>query len=100
MKISYDKEIDAKYISLKEGAVSKTHPMHEWLMVDMDENGVVLGIEILDASKNLVSVNTDNNDFVQIIEMTQFENIDPEQPNEIVNMFAQKSVQLERGALV
>ncbi len=55
-KMSYDKEADAAYIYLAEvkaKSVKKTVPLNEHIMVDLDRNGKILGIEILDASKML-----------------------------------------------
>lgn len=69
MKINYDKEIDAKYVTLKEGKVHETQALTEWLMLDLDAEGEVLGVEILDASKNLVSLQTEDNRLQQITEM-------------------------------
>lgn len=55
-KMSYDKEADAAYIYLAEvkaKSVKKTVPLSESIMVDLDKNGKILGIEILGASKML-----------------------------------------------
>ena len=56
MKITFDKEADAVYIYFKDislGEVKNTISLNECLNIDLDENGKTLGIEILDASKNL-----------------------------------------------
>jgi len=56
MKITYDKEADAAYIYFKEiipGEVKNTISLNESVNIDLDEEGRTLGIEILDASKNL-----------------------------------------------
>ncbi len=56
MKITYDSEADAAYIYFKEisnGEVTQTISLNESINVDLDKNGKTLGIEILDASKNL-----------------------------------------------
>ena len=56
MKITFDSEADAAYIYLRkiqEGDVKTTISLNENINIDLDENGVILGIEILDASKNL-----------------------------------------------
>ena len=56
MKIEYDKDVDAAYIYFKEistGEVAKTISLNESVNVDMDKDGKTLGIEILNASKNL-----------------------------------------------
>lgn len=56
MKINYDSEADAVYIYLKEiseGEVAQTISLNDSINIDLDSNGVMIGIEILDASKNL-----------------------------------------------
>ncbi|MFH1376490.1 MAG: DUF2283 domain-containing protein [Candidatus Woesearchaeota archaeon] len=56
MKIEYDKEVDAAYIYFKEieeGEVIQTISLNESVSIDLDSEGKTLGIEILDASKNL-----------------------------------------------
>jgi len=53
MKINYDKIADAMYFSMKKGKVAKTLEMNERLIVDVDKNGNILGIEMLDASGQL-----------------------------------------------
>lgn len=56
MKITLDKEADAAYIYFKEiseGEVTNTISLNESVNVDLDKEGKTIGIEILDASKNL-----------------------------------------------
>ena len=56
MKIEIDKESDAAYIYFKDispGEVAKTISLNDSINVDLDEDGKTIGIEILDASKNL-----------------------------------------------
>ena len=56
MKIEYDKDADAAYIYFKEieeGEVVQTISLNESVNIDLDSEGRTLGIEILDASKNL-----------------------------------------------
>ena len=56
MRIEIDNEADAGYIYFKEisaGEVKKTISLNESISVDLDSNGTLLGIEILEVSKNL-----------------------------------------------
>lgn len=57
MEFEYDKEVDAGYIYLeypiKEGEAKKTIELNENIILDFDEKGKLLGIEILNASKVL-----------------------------------------------
>lgn len=47
MRITYDKEADAMYIRLCEAKVSKTKEIDANTIVDYDEEGNAIGIEIL-----------------------------------------------------
>ena len=56
MKIEYDKNADVAYIYFKEiseGEVVQTISLNDSVNIDLDKDGRTLGIEILDASKNL-----------------------------------------------
>ena len=54
MKITYDKIADAMYIYLNKATkVFKTVKMTDKLLVDLDKEGKLLGIEILDASSQI-----------------------------------------------
>ena len=56
MNIEVDKEADAAYIYFKEispGEVKRTISLNDSINIDLDEEGITLGIEILNASKNL-----------------------------------------------
>lgn len=57
MKFEYDKEADAAYIyikhPIKEGEAKKTIELNENIIIDFDDKGKLLGVEILDASKVL-----------------------------------------------
>ncbi|MEK6888618.1 MAG: DUF2283 domain-containing protein [Nanoarchaeota archaeon] len=58
MKTEFDKEADAAYIYFKDiadGEVVETVSLNESVSIDLDKDGKVLGIEILDASKHLPS---------------------------------------------
>lgn len=59
MKITYDKVADAQYVYLRKGKISYTKKEKDWLLFDYDKNGNILGIEILNPSKNpfIVSAN-------------------------------------------
>jgi uncharacterized protein YuzE len=57
MKAKYDESVDAMYIELKETKpkiVDKTIALNEDLIVDFDKDKKIIGIEILNASKNLI----------------------------------------------
>lgn len=47
MKIEYDPEIDAHYIQRRDGEIDDTLEAAKYIFVDVDEDGVPLGLEIL-----------------------------------------------------
>jgi uncharacterized protein YuzE len=53
MKISYDKEADALYIVLRDIPASDSRDLEEGVTIDLDNDGHILGLEILDASERL-----------------------------------------------
>lgn len=53
MKITYDKIADAAYIYLKKNKIVKTVCLAERLIADLDKEGKIVGIEILDASSQI-----------------------------------------------
>jgi len=55
MEINYDPEADAIYIQLRLGEVDDTLQAGKYVFVDVDVNGVPLGLEILFASRILAS---------------------------------------------
>lgn len=50
MKIKIDREADAAYITLKQGEVFETVAESNDVMIDFDNSGNILGIEILNYS--------------------------------------------------
>lgn len=53
MKITYDKKIDALYIQFKKGRYDHTKKVTDDILVDVSQKDEVLGLEILDASRNM-----------------------------------------------
>ncbi|HVF69250.1 MAG TPA: DUF2283 domain-containing protein [Xanthomonadales bacterium] len=60
MKILYDSKVDAMYIQLAEGKYEVSREMSDFVVFDEDKNGKVIGIEILDASKNIPAFDPKN----------------------------------------
>lgn len=54
IEITYDPEADAAYIQLAKGTFAETIE-HGQLICDVDADGKILGIEVLDALKTLPS---------------------------------------------
>ncbi len=53
MKIEYSKNVDALYIKLREAKIRDSIDIEEGVTADLDENGHIVGLEILDASEKL-----------------------------------------------
>ena len=57
MRIEYDKDVDCAYIyldgSIQDGESKKTIEINDNIIVDLNNNGQLIGIEVLDASKVL-----------------------------------------------
>lgn len=51
MKIEYDPQADAMYIRLREGTVAESDEVRPGVVFDLDAQGRVLGIEMLDVSE-------------------------------------------------
>ena len=53
MKISYDSEVDALYIQLRDAQAAKGLDVEDGVTIDVDAHGHIIGVEILDASERL-----------------------------------------------
>ncbi len=53
MRIEYDKEVDALYILLRDAQPVDTRDVEEGVTIDLDYEGHIVGIEILDATDRL-----------------------------------------------
>ena len=53
MKIEYDPEADALYIQLREAIPKKNIDVAEGVTVDLDKEGIIVGLEILWARERL-----------------------------------------------
>lgn len=51
MKIEYDQHADAMYIRLRTGVVADSDEVRPGVVFDLDTDGRVLGIEMLDVSQ-------------------------------------------------
>lgn len=57
MKLKIDHEADALYLSLGEGTATRSEEVAPGLIVDYDEDGLAVGIELLHLSKRASRVN-------------------------------------------
>jgi len=65
MKIEYDKEVDALYVILQEKYVARTVEIEEGLNLDIDDEGKLIGLEVLDATRryslsDIFNISTEN----------------------------------------
>ncbi|HRJ44945.1 MAG TPA: DUF2283 domain-containing protein [Caldilineaceae bacterium] len=55
MQIDYDPQADAVYVQLRAGDVDDTLTVGQYIFVDVDSEGVPLGLEILFAGRTLAT---------------------------------------------
>lgn len=60
MKITYDKDADAMYICFTEKEVADTVRVSDKVLVDLDEEGNIRGVEILFVSRALAHTDFSN----------------------------------------
>ncbi len=65
MKIEYDRAVDALYIRIQEKHVKRTKELEEGINVDFDEDGKIVGLEIIGATerysrKDIFNIATEN----------------------------------------
>lgn len=65
MKIEYSKNADAIYVYFKESFVAKSKEVEDGVVVDFDNKGGLIGIEVLDVSQrfslsDIVNVSIEN----------------------------------------
>jgi uncharacterized protein YuzE len=53
VSVEYDPKADAMYIWLRKAKYNISEELAENVVIDLDKNGRIIGIEVLDASKNL-----------------------------------------------
>ncbi len=56
MKIKYDTNADAAYMSVAPGKIQKTVPLNEHIIIDFDSRQNIVGIELLGVSHLLRAV--------------------------------------------
>jgi uncharacterized protein YuzE len=65
MKIEYSKEADAIYVYFKEEFVATSREIEDGVVIDFDEKGLLIGIEVLDVSQrfspsDIANINIEN----------------------------------------
>ncbi|MBC7568676.1 MAG: DUF2283 domain-containing protein [Spirosoma sp.] len=54
MRVRYDRDVDILYIRLTEDKIEESDEERPGTIIDYDASGMVVGIEILNASKRMV----------------------------------------------
>jgi uncharacterized protein YuzE len=72
MKITYDPEADALYILLRDGIPAKDAvDVEEGVTIDLDSDGRIIGIEILDASSRMTAEELTNISYESLLLVEQ-----------------------------
>ncbi|MBS3114249.1 DUF2283 domain-containing protein [Candidatus Woesearchaeota archaeon] len=53
MEITYDKKADAMYIEFRKGEFAKNKKIDDFTIIDLDKEGKLLGIELLEVSTRI-----------------------------------------------
>ena len=53
MEITFDKNADAIYIEFRKGGFAKNKKIDDFTIIDFDNEGKILGIELLEVSKRI-----------------------------------------------
>ncbi len=53
MRVNYDRESDILYIVVRDGPAQDSEELDEDIRVEYDKKGQIVGIEILDARRNI-----------------------------------------------
>ncbi|MBU2602855.1 MAG: DUF2283 domain-containing protein [Actinobacteria bacterium] len=63
MKVRFDEEADALYVRLGDSRIVESEELRPGLIVDLDEQGEVVGLEILDVAKRVPTADLKHMDF-------------------------------------
>ena len=65
MEVKFDRDADAVYIRFPDGEVEGTRKIDERTIADVDEDGEIIGIELLDVSNRYQRISELNIDFTE-----------------------------------
>ena len=57
MKVRYDREVDILYIRLTDSSIEESDEDRPGMVIDYDAEGMIVGLEIMNASKRMVQPN-------------------------------------------
>ena len=55
--IRYDPKADALYIKIRDGKVADSEEISDGIIIDYDEDGNIIGIEVVEFSKKKINLN-------------------------------------------
>lgn len=58
MKVKYDREVDILYIKLNDAPIEESDEDRPGMVIDYDTDGLIVGIEIMNASKRMTQPTT------------------------------------------
>ncbi|WP_018621911.1 DUF2283 domain-containing protein [Spirosoma luteum] len=58
MKVKYDREVDILYIKLNDSPIEESDEDRPGMVIDYDTDGLIVGIEIMNASKRMTQPTT------------------------------------------
>lgn len=70
MKVTYDEKADAVYIKFTDAEYDVSKEIDEGIIFDMDPEGKVIGIEIIDASEKLTKKSLQEMNFKLLVKET------------------------------
>lgn len=70
MKVTYDEKADAVYIKFTDAEYDVSKEIDEGIIFDMDKEGKVIGIEIIDASEKLTKKSLQEMNFKLLVKET------------------------------
>lgn len=57
MKVKYDRDVDILYIKLNDSQIEESDEDRPGMVIDYDADGLIVGIEIMNASKRMAQPN-------------------------------------------
>ena len=58
MKVKYDREVDILYIRLTDSPIEESDEDRPGMIIDYDVQGMIVGLEIMNASKRMAQPNS------------------------------------------
>ncbi|WP_020604487.1 DUF2283 domain-containing protein [Spirosoma spitsbergense] len=58
MKVKYDREVDILYIKINDSPIDESDEDRPGMVIDYDIDGLIVGIEIMNASKRMAQPTT------------------------------------------